>query len=338
MTDIKKKILLAHGGGGSLSRELIEKLVLENFPGKVVHRLEDSAVFSHRGERLAFTTDSFVVQPLFFPGGDIGRLAVAGTVNDLVSMGAEPLYLTLGFIVEEGLDYEILERIMLSIRRTTEEAGIELVGGDLKVVERGSADKIFINSSGIGLIKGRTDISAHNARPGDKIILSGTIAEHGLTILGLREKLSFTSQLKSDCAPLSGLVKKIHKEINNIHVMRDPTRGGVAAVLNEIAGQSKAGMIIEERNIPVRNNVKAAADLLGLDLLNIPNEGKLIIIVKREAASRVISLLHRHSRGKKAAIIGEITKFHPGMVILKTKIGGERIIDMPPGEELPRIC
>ena len=330
--------MLAHGGGGSLTQELIEDLVLKNFPGKALHQLEDSAIFSHRGERFAYTTDSFVVQPIFFPGGDIGRLAVAGTVNDLAMMGAEPIYLTLAFIIEEGLDYEVLERIMLSIKKTVNEAGIKLAGGDLKVVEHGSADKIFINSSGIGLIKGKVKISAHNARPGDKIILSGTIAEHGLTILAQRKNLSFASHLKSDCAPLSGLVKEMQKEGDKIHAMRDPTRGGVAAVLNEIARQSQVGMIIEEKKIPIKASVKATADLLGLEPINIPNEGKLITIVEKNAAVKMVSRMHRHPLGKKAAIIGEVVKAHPGMVVLKTKIGGERIIDMPLGEELPRIC
>ena len=334
----KKKILLAHGGGGSLSQELIKDLILKNFKGKPLEFLEDSAVLNLKGNRFAYTTDSYVVKPLFFPGGDIGKLAVAGTINDLAMMGAKPLYLTLSFIVEEGLDFDILEKIINSIKKTSAFSGVKIVAGDLKVVEYGSADKIFINTSGVGLIDKKTFISSHNARMGDRIILSGTVAEHGLTILSQRQSLSFASRLKSDCAPLYSLVKEMLREGADIHALRDPTRGGVAAVLNEIASSSRVSMEIEERKIPVRKSVQALADLLGLDPLNIPNEGKLIALVDKKAASRILARMRRHPLGRKTEIIGRVVKGSSGQVTLRTKIGGERIIDSPLGEELPRIC
>lgn len=303
----------------------------------ILARLDDSAVLDFK-DRLAFTTDSYVVKPIFFPGGDIGRLAVCGTVNDLSMAGARPLYLSLAFIIEEGLPQSELEKILNSIRETAQEAHVEIVTGDTKVVGSGSADSLFINTAGIGLVPDGIDISGSNARPGDKIILSGTIGDHGIAVLSKREGLSFTTQLNSDCAPLNSLVADMLNAGRNIHTLRDPTRGGLATTLNEIAGQSRVGIRIEEEKIPVRAEVLGACEMLGLDPLYIANEGKLVAMLPADEAEQTLAAIRRNKYGRDAAIIGEVVERNHGRVIMKTHLGSSRVVDMLTGDPLPRIC
>ena len=331
------RILLAHGSGGKLAHDLIEKSFVRILDNPLLAPLDDSAVFEING-KVAFTTDSFVVDPIFFPGGDIGRLSVCGTVNDLSMSGANPLYLSLAFIIEEGLLVEDLQKIIDSIKTTTEEAGVRIITGDTKVVERGCADKLFINTAGIGKIPEGVNISGCNAKPGDKIILSGTIGDHGIAVLSQRQGLSFGTKLESDCAPLGHLVEEMLAASKNIHSLRDPTRGGLATTLNELAKQSKVGIRIEESKIPVRDEVAGACEMLGLDPLYIANEGKLIAIVARNDADKILAAMKRNRYGKNAAIIGEVIAEHPGRVVMKTQLGSSRIVDMLVGEPLPRIC
>ena len=331
------KIILAHGSGGKLARELIEKTFLQALSNPLLAKLDDSAVFDFEG-RLAFTTDSYVVNPIFFPGGDIGKLAVCGTVNDLAMVGAVPLYLSLAFIIEEGLPQENLARIVGSVQMAAREAGVQIVTGDTKVVNRGSADKLFINTAGVGLVPEGVDISGSNARPGDKVILSGAIGDHGIAVLSQREGLRFSTRLKSDCAPLNGLVAEIMKVSPRIHSMRDPTRGGLATTLNELAAQSKVSIRIEEERIPVREEVRGACEMLGLDPLYIANEGKLVALVAPEDAEAVLEQMRRNIYGREAALIGEVQADHPGRVVMKTRFGASRIVDMLVGDPLPRIC
>ena len=331
------RILLAHGSGGKLSHDLVRKHIISRITNPLLDRLDDSAVLDSEG-RLAFTTDSYVVSPIIFPGGDIGRLAVCGTVNDLSMAGARPLYLSLSFIIEEGLAVSELEEIVRSIAETAAEAEIEIVTGDTKVVNRGDADRLFINTSGIGRIPNGIDISGANAKPGDKIILSGTIGDHGIAIMSKREGLNFTTTLESDCAPLNHLVADMLDESILINCLRDPTRGGLATTLNEIAGQSSVGMELEERSIPVRDEVRGACELLGLDPLYVANEGKLVAIVDEKAAEPVLAKMKQNIYGKDAVIIGRVTGEHRGRVVLKTPYGSSRILDMLSGEILPRIC
>ncbi len=334
---MKDKILLAHGSGGKLSHELVEKNFLRALANPILAKLDDSAVFELSG-KLAFTTDSYVVSPIFFPGGDIGKLAVCGTVNDLSMSGAKPLYLSLAFIIEEGFAQDELSQIVDSIHRTAQEAGIEIVTGDTKVVHRGSADKLFINTAGVGIIPEGVDISGSNAKPGDEVILSGTIGDHGIAVLSQREGLSFSTQLKSDCAPLGGLVAEMLNASPNIHCLRDPTRGGLATTLNELAKQSKVSIRIEEEKVPVREEVLAACEMLGFDPLYVANEGKLVAIVPAEDAAKVLKAMRGNRYGKEAAIIGEVRAEHPGRVVMKTLLGASRIVDMLVGDLLPRIC
>ena len=331
------RILLAHGSGGRLARELVEKSFLKALANPLLARLDDSAVFDFRG-RLAFTTDSYVVNPIFFPGGDIGKLAVCGTVNDLAMSGAKPLYLSLSFILEEGLPQDELEQVVDSVQKTAREAGVEIVTGDTKVVNRGSADRLFINTAGIGSIPEGVDISGSNARPGDKVILSGTIGDHGIAVLSQREGLRFSTPLGSDCAPLGSLVAEMLEASPNIHCLRDPTRGGLATTLNELAQQSKVGIRIEEEKVPVREEVLAACEMLGFDPLYVANEGKLVAIVPDEAADRVLKAMRGNRYGIDASIIGEVSAEHPGRVVMKTCLGASRIVDMLVGDLLPRIC
>jgi len=330
-------ILLAHGGGGRLSHDLIEKNFLPPLDNPFLARLDDSAVFDVSG-RIAFTTDSYVVSPIFFPGGDIGKLAVCGTVNDLSMSGAAPLYLSLSFIVEEGLTLGELKKVLSSIKAAAEEAGVKIVTGDTKVVNRSSADKLFINTSGIGVIPEGVDISGANARVGDKIILSGTIGDHGIAVMSQREGLKYSVPVKSDCAPLNKLVSQMLEASRRIHCLRDPTRGGLATTLNEFARQSKVGIRIEEEKIPVRDGVRAACELLGFDPLYVANEGKLVAIVAPGDAPKILAKMKRNKYGAEAAVIGEVTSEHKGRVILKTNLGASRIVDMLSGELLPRIC
>lgn len=334
---MEDKILLAHGSGGKLAHELIKRSFVKTFSNPFLSRLDDSAVMDFRG-RLAFTTDSYVVSPIFFPGGDIGKLSVCGTVNDLSMMGAKPLYLSLSLIIEEGLPLSELGQIVDSIQKTADGAGVEIVTGDTKVVNRGSADKLFINTAGVGVIPKGVDISGNNARPGDKVILSGTIGDHGIAVLSKREGLSFSTKLESDCAPLNGLVEDMLKASSNIHCMRDPTRGGLATTLNELAEQSKVGIRIEEGSVPVREEVLGACEMLGLDPVYIANEGKLIAIVAAEDAEKILEAMQANRYGKDASIIGEVASENPGRVVMKTCLGSSRIIDMLVGDPLPRIC
>jgi len=334
---LEDKILLAHGSGGKLAHDLVEKTFLKAFANPLLAKLDDSAVIDFNG-RLAFTTDSYVVSPIFFPGGDIGKLAVCGTVNDLAMSGAKPLYLSLSFIIEEGFPQSELNKVVDSIRRVAQEAKVEIITGDTKVVPGSSVDKLFINTAGIGIISRGVDISGSNARPGDKVLLSGSIGDHGIAVLSQREGLSFSTQLESDCAPLGSLVAEMLKASPNIHCLRDPTRGGLGTTLNELAKQSQVSIQIEEEKVPVREEVLAACEMLGFDPLYIANEGKLIAIVAPEDAERVLKAMRDNHHGKDGAIIGEVRAENPGRVVMKTCLGASRIVDMLAGDLLPRIC
>ena len=333
-----KEIVLAHGSGGKLSHQLISKLVLPQFTNELLAPLHDGAVFSLGEGRIAFTTDSYVVSPIFFPGGDIGKLAIHGTVNDLSMCGATPLYLSVGFILEEGMPMEEFWRIVQSMRTAADEAGVRLVTGDTKVVDRGKADKIFINTAGIGIVPEGVQIDPSRARPGDKVLISGPIAVHGISIMSVREGLEFETEIASDTAALNGLVKDLLAACKDVHVLRDPTRGGVTSALTEIAQSAGVGVILQESAIPISEEVKGACEILGLDPLYVANEGKLIAILPAEEAEAGLAALRQDSLGREAAIIGEVTSDHPGFVVLKTRVGGTRVVDMLSGEQLPRIC
>ena len=332
-----EKILLAHGSGGKLGHDLVEKGFLPSFDNPLLAKLDDSAVFDAKG-RLAFTTDSYVVTPIFFPGGDIGKLAVCGTVNDLSMSGATPLYLSVSFIIEEGFSLSDLSRIVTSIQQATDEAEVKVVTGDTKVVNRGSADGLFINTAGVGIIPDGVDISGSNARVGDKVILSGPIGEHGIAIMSEREGLKFASPVISDCAPLNKLVSEMLEVSSQIHCLRDPTRGGLATTLNEFANQSKVGILIHEDAIPVQDAVRAACEMLGFDPLYVANEGRLVAVVAPDDAERVAKRMSQNKYAAEATIIGEIMEEHPERVIMRTRLGASRIVDMLVGELLPRIC
>jgi hydrogenase expression/formation protein HypE len=332
------RILLAHGSGGELSHELVSSIFARTFDNPVLHPLDDSAVISVAGARWAFTTDSYVVTPIFFPGGDIGKLAVCGTVNDLSMSGARPLFLSSGFIIEEGFSVSDLKKIVGSMQKTASEAGVQIATGDTKVVNRGGADGIFINTAGIGLIPPGIMISGSNARSGDQVLLSGPIGDHGVAILSAREGLQFSTALESDCAPLNGLVAKMIAASPEIRCLRDPTRGGLASTLNELARQSGVGIWVEENRIPVKEEVRGACELLGFEPWNLANEGKLVAIVSSEAAEAVLNAMRAHPLGRDAIRIGEVRKEPPGKVLLRTSIGSTRILDMMVGEPLPRIC
>jgi hydrogenase expression/formation protein HypE len=331
-------VLLAHGGGGKLSQHLIQKLFLSQFQNPHLAPLHDGAILPVDAGRLAFSTDSYVIHPIFFPGGTIGELAVNGTVNDLAMCGARPQYLSVAFILEEGLPMGDLWRIVLAMRQAADLAGITLVTGDTKVVDKGKGDMIFITTSGIGMIPEGIDIGPERARTGDTIILSGSIADHGIAIMSVREGLEFETQIASDTAALNGLVESMFSASKAIHVLRDPTRGGVASALNEIAGTARVGMVLREDSIPVREEVRGACELLGLDPLYVANEGKLLAIVDAASSERVLEAMRAHPRGRDAVIIGEVIDDHPGVVVMKSRIGGSRVVDMLSGEQLPRIC
>lgn len=334
----QKDILLSHGGGGKHSNDLIEKTIFPFFSNKFLNEKHDGAVFSINGTRFAFTTDSYVVQPLFFPGGDIGKLAINGTVNDLAMCGAEPLFISLAFIIEEGFSFDELEKILSSIAEAANQAGVQIVTGDTKVVQKGKGDKIFINTSGIGKVFDEANISPKNCSAGDVIILSGTIGDHGLAVLSARENLDFETTIQSDTAPLNKLVKEIFSVSKNIKVMRDPTRGGLASALNELAASSNCGIEIEQSKIPANEAVKNYCEILGFDPLYIANEGKMIAVVLEEESEKILTIIKRNKFGKDAAIIGKFTATHPGVVVLKTEFGTSRVVDMITGEQLPRIC
>jgi hydrogenase expression/formation protein HypE len=332
-------IQLAHGGGGRMTNDLIQKLFLWAFDSKELNRRDDNAVIKIDGSRFTFSTDTFVVDPIFFPDSDIGELAVNGTINDISIGGSVPLYLSVALIIEEGFSLEDLRRIIVSIRDAAGKAGVAVVTGDTKVVNKGKGDKIFINTTGIGVIKHKYKIGPECVRPDDVIIINGGIAEHGIAVLSKREGLSFETTVISDTAALNDLIAEIIKVGGDgVHAMRDPTRGGVAATLNEFAESSNVGIKIIEEQIPVKEPVRGACEILGFDPLYIANEGKLVAVVDKERAKAIIDAMRANPLGKEAAIIGEVVSENPGMVSMRTAIGGWRIIDMPVGEQLPRIC
>lgn len=331
-------VLLAHGGGGTLTHQLIRKMFLHQFANEFLQPLHDGAMLAIDGARLAFSTDSYVVSPIVFPGGTIGELAVNGTVNDLSMCGAVPLYLSAGFILEEGLPMEDLWNVVVSMQTAARRAGVAVVTGDTKVVDRGKGDRIFINTSGIGRILPGVTIHPRRATPGDRILLSGRIADHGIAILSVREGLTFETELRSDTAPLNGLVGEMLAVCPDIHVMRDPTRGGVASALNEIAEEAGVGVNLTQDSIPIGDEVRGACEMLGLDPLYVANEGKLIAFVPPAHADRVLACVRKHAYGAHAAIIGEVVADHPGKVMMRTTVGGIRVVDMIAGEQLPRIC
>jgi hydrogenase expression/formation protein HypE len=331
-------IVLGHGSGGRLSAELMRSIFLPAFENPVLARLDDQAIVCVNGTRLAFTTDSFVVKPLFFPGGDIGSLAVHGTVNDLAMGGAQPLFLSAAFIIEEGLSIDVLRRVTTSLQSAARNTGVQIVTGDTKVVERGCGDELFINTSGIGVVAAGLELSADRARPGDKVLLSGSIGEHGIAILAQREGLEFECPVESDSAALHGLVTDMLAVSREIRCMRDPTRGGVSSTLNEIAAQAKVAIRLEESTIPIREEVSGACEMLGLDPLYVANEGKLIAIVAPGAAEKVLDAMRRNPLGKNAQIIGTVLDSPAGIVMMRTALGTSRMVDMLAGDQLPRIC
>ncbi|TWU22309.1 Hydrogenase expression/formation protein HypE [Novipirellula galeiformis] len=344
-----ERVLLGHGSGGKLSADLIQRVFLAELGNDVLLALEDSATLDlgspdaasgqHRGgPRIAFTTDSFVVKPLFFPGGDIGKLAVHGTVNDLAVSGATPRFLSAAFILEEGFSIESLRRIVVSMREACVEAGVTLVTGDTKVVDRGKGDEVFITTTGIGVHEVNHHLSIHHARPGDRIIVSGTIGDHGMTIMSTREGIEFETALQSDTAALNGLTRAMLEACPSIRVMRDPTRGGVSSTLNELAAASEVGVALDESAIPLRPEVHSACEMLGLDPMYVANEGKLIVVVPEPDCQSLLQVMKQHPLGRDAAVIGHVVADHPGMVVMRSLIGGQRVVTMLAGEQLPRIC
>jgi hydrogenase expression/formation protein HypE len=332
------RIVMGHGGGGKLSAELVEHLFLPAFAGGAAVALRDSALIELGSARLAVSTDSFVVRPLFFPGGNIGDLAINGTVNDIAMSGARPLFLTVGFILEEGMPIDQLGIIAETMGIAARQAGVTLISGDTKVVDRGHGDGVYINTTGIGVVSADVQIGPEQARPGDVVIVSGTLGLHGVAILSVREGLEFGAPIESDCAPLNDLVAQMLTVSGAVHTLRDPTRGGVASALNEIAQAAQVGIVLEERKLPVPAEVRAACEILGLDPLYVANEGKLLAIVARESAEEVLAVMRAHPLGRQATIIGQVTDAHPGMLVARTGIGGTRVVDMQVGEQLPRIC
>jgi hydrogenase expression/formation protein HypE len=332
-------VVMAHGGGGKLSRMLTEKLFLPALGNDILEQLHDGAVLDVGPGRVAFSTDTFVISPVFFPGGDIGSLAVHGTVNDLAMCGARPIGLSAGFILEEGFPTADLWRVARSMGRAAEACGVRVVTGDTKVVDRGKADGVFINTSGIGVIEEGVAIGPHRARPGDAVIASGEIATHGIAIMSVREGLEFETTLESDSAPLWGPVQALLTALkDDLHVLRDPTRGGVASAVNEIAGSAGVGIVLDESAIPVDEAVRAACEILGLDPLYVANEGKLLAIVAGNRAEEAVAALREHPLGRRAARIGTVVADHPGRVLQRSRIGGFRVVEMLSGEQLPRIC
>ncbi|MBI5351764.1 MAG: hydrogenase expression/formation protein HypE [Chloroflexi bacterium] len=330
-------IVLGHGSGGKLSHDLINRLFLPELGKAAPRALDDSAIVNINGQRLALTTDSHVVSPLFFPGGDIGRLAICGTVNDLAMVGAKPIALTSGFVIEEGLPFEVIQRVVQSMREAAAEAGVFIAAGDTKVVQKGGADKLFINTAGVGLVEGNVNISGANAQVDDVVIISGSIGDHGIAVMSAREGFNFETDLRSDVAPLNHLIAAM-MNAGEIHVLRDPTRGGLATTLNEIALQSNLTIELQETTLPVKPQVHAACEMLGFDPLYVANEGKLVAFVKADDAEKILAVMHRTRYGEDSVIIGKVIKTTHPQVRLRTAIGGTRLIDMLPGEMLPRIC
>ncbi len=338
------RVVLGHGSGGMLSVDLILRLFLPAFQNDVLAALEDQATVriecddGRRAPRIAITTDAFVVRPIFFPGGDIGKLAVCGTVNDLAVGGARPLYLAAAFILEEGLALADLERIARSMRSACDQAGVTLVTGDTKVVDHGKGDQVFITTTGVGIVPDDRTLSIASARPGDRVVVSGTIGDHGIAIMSVREGIEFETVLESDCASLNDLVEAMLAACPGIRAMRDPTRGGLSSALNELAVASRVGVRLDEAAIPVRREVRAACEMLGLDPLYVANEGKLMAIVPPADADRLVAAMRTHPLGQSAAVVGTITAEHPGMVVLDSLVGGDRLVPLLSGEQLPRIC
>jgi hydrogenase expression/formation protein HypE len=331
-------VQMAHGAGGRLSQELTKRVFMPHLRNAFLDQLDDQAKFDVSSGRMAFSTDTYVVSPLFFPGGNIGELAVNGTVNDLAVGGAVPQYLSAGFVLEEGLPLAELEEIVRSMAESARKAGVMIVAGDTKVVQKGQCDRIFINTSGVGFVREGVDLSCRNLRPGDAVILSGTIGDHGMAVMTTREGLSFQSRISSDTAALNGMIHEVLDVVPGVHAMRDPTRGGVAATLNELAFSSSVGIELDETAIPVREEVRGASELLGIDPLTIANEGKVLIVVPAAEAEAALAVMRSHEYGRDAAIIGTVVAEHSGMVVMKTPFGSRRIVEMPLGEQLPRIC
>ncbi len=334
----RERILLGHGSGGKLSADLLREVFLPQLGNPVLDRLEDQAIVSLKDSRIAVTTDSFVVKPLFFRGGNIGSLAIHGTINDLAMGGAIPLWLTAAFILEEGLPIGTLQRVVASMRSAAEDAGVQIITGDTKVVEKGSADGMFINTTGIGLVRDGITLSASQARPGDCIIVSGTLGDHGIAILAEREGLQFETEVRSDSAALHTLTAQLFHAAHEVRCLRDPTRGGLSSTLNEIAASSRVGIELDETSIPVQEEVRGACEMLGLDPLYVANEGKLVAIVAPQSAQKALQALQSHPLGKDACIIGRVIAEHPRMVVMRTAFGTTRIVDMLAGDQLPRIC
>ncbi len=334
-----QQIVMGHGSGGKMSHDLIARHFVASFDNPALRAGDDAGVVQLTpGARLAISTDSHVVSPLFFPGGDIGRLAVCGTVNDVAMMGATPLYLTAGFILEEGLALDVLTRVIESMQAAAQEAGVQIVAGDTKVVQKGKADGLYINTTGVGVVTPGTDIGGAKAKPGDVVILSGPIGDHGIAVLSARGELRFDAEVVSDVAPLNHLVAAMLEASPRLHVLRDPTRGGVATTLNEIARQSNVGIVIREESIPVRPAVSAACEMLGFDPLYVANEGKLLAIVAREDAEAVLAIMRATRYGQEAVILGEVSAEPAKRVLMRTRLGSTRIVDVLMGEMLPRIC
>ncbi len=332
------QIVLGHGSGGKMAADLIAKTFLPAFDNPALRAGDDGAVVEVPAGRIVLSTDSHVVAPLFFPGGDIGHLAVCGTVNDVAVMGATPLYLTVGFILEEGLPLDTLQRVVNSMKQAAAEAGVQIVSGDTKVVQRGKADGLYVSTSGVGILPEGRIIGGAQARPGDVVLLSGPMGDHGVAVLAARGELGFETDIQSDCAPLNGLIADLLAACPDVHVLRDPTRGGVATTLNEIAKQSGVGITLFEKTLPVRPAVAAVCEMLGFDPLYVANEGKVLVILPRESADRALAALHASKYGRGAVLIGEVTESPPGRVLMKTAIGATRVVDMLAGEMLPRIC
>ena len=335
---MKKKILLAHGSGGRLSHELIKDLFLRSFDNKFLRKLGDSAIFEKEKIRWAFTTDSYVIRPLFFPGGDIGKLAVCGTINDLAVAGATPLFLSCALIIEEGLEVSTLEKIVYSIKETAEGAGVQIITGDTKVVEHGGADGLFINTSGVGIVTIQENLSPARIEVGDRILINGTLGDHSIATLSRREEFDFQTKLKSDCAPLNDLIGTVLSDSQGIKMMRDPTRGGIASILNETASGQAFGIELWEEKIPIKEEVASICEMLGFDPLYLANEGKVVLVAKQEEAERLLSILRSHPLGKESQIVGKVVPEAKGKVYLRTRIGTRRVVDMLTGEQLPRIC
>lgn len=335
----RDRVVMGHGSGGKLSHDLIAKKFFPAFDNAILRAGDDAGVTQLKPcARIAVSTDSHVVWPLFFPGGDIGRLSVCGTVNDVAMMGATPKYLTAGFILEEGVEFDLLDRVVASMKAAADEAGVSIIAGDTKVVQRGKADGVYINTTGVGLIEDGLEVGGALAKPGDVVILSGPMGDHGIAVLSARGELGFDAEVQSDVAPLNHLIAAMLAVSNQVHVLRDPTRGGVATTLNEIAKQSNVGITLFEKSLPVRLAVRAACEMLGFDPLYIANEGKLLAIVGRDEADRVLDVMRQTRYGEESVIIGEVQASSPGRVLMKTAIGSHRIVDVLLGELLPRIC